>query len=115
MSPNETIRTTAMAALTSVQSAAHQFEEVNGNFDDTCSGILHHVLSVSKEANESYTFKEMSRQDDCDEFVIAMKKEIDDHTRRNHWEVILRSEMPKDMKIIMAIWSFKRKGSQMVG
>ena len=79
------------------------------NFDNTCNDILHHVYSAAKESNESYTFKEMLRQDDRDQFVEAMQKEIDDHTKRKHWEIILRSEMPKDTKTIMAIWSFKRK------
>ena len=64
---------------------------------------------MTKEANESYTFKEMLKQEDQESFVEAMQKEIYDHTKREHWEIILRSEMPNDMKTIMAIWSFKRK------
>ena len=97
------------AVFTAAQSAAYQFEQANENFDSTCNGILHHVYSAAKEANESYTFKEMMNQEDRGSFVEAMQKEIDDHTKREHWEIILRSDMPKDMKTIMAIWSFKRK------
>jgi hypothetical protein len=51
----------------------------------------------------------MLKQEDRLDFVNAMEKEIDDHVRRDHWEIILRSMMPKDMKTIMSIWSFKRK------
>ena len=51
----------------------------------------------------------MLQQDDRQQFVTAMQKEIDDHTKRKHWEVILRSEVPKGVKTIMTIWSFKRK------
>ena len=91
------------------QSVAYQFEDVNQNFHSTCNGILHHVFSAAKEANESYTFNKMAHQDDCDEFLVAMKKDIEDHMKRNHWGVILRSDMPNDSKTIMAIWSFKRK------
>ena len=46
------------------------------NFDNTCNDMIHHVISVAKEANESYTFKEMLQQDDRNQFVEAMTKEI---------------------------------------
>ena len=67
-------------ALTTAQSAAYQFEQVNENFDGTYNGILYHVYTAAKEANESYTFKEMLKQDDRAKFVDAMEKEISDHT-----------------------------------
>ena len=38
-----------------------------------------------------------------------MTKEIGDHTKRKHWEIVPRSQMPRGIKPIMAIWSFKRK------
>ena len=109
MNPTETIQSTSTAAFTRVQSVSYQLEDVNQNIDSTFNGIIYHVFSASKEVNESYTFKEMARQYDCDKFVVAMRKYIDDHTTRNHWEVILRSEMPKDSKMIMVIWSFNIK------
>ena len=71
--------------------------------------MLHHVFSVAKEANESYIFKEMLQQDDRNQFVEAMTKEIGDHKKRKHWEIIPRPQMPQDIKPIMAIWPFKRK------
>ena len=52
-------KSTMKSALTTAQSAAHQFQEGNKNFDTTCNDMLHHVFSVAKEASESYTFKEM--------------------------------------------------------
>ena len=105
----DTVRAGTLTALTTAQLVAYQLEEVNKNFDGTCNGILNHVFATGKEANESYTFKEMLQQDDKAKFVDAMEKEIDDHSKRKHWELILRSSMPKDVKRIMAIWSFKRK------
>ena len=71
--------------------------------------MLHHVYAVGKEANESYTFKEMLEQSDRDQFVEATTKEINDHTKRKHWEIVLRSYTPKAIKPIMEIWSFKTK------
>ena len=77
-------KSTMKSALTTTQSAAHQFQAVNKNFDTTCNDMLHRVFSVAKEANESYTFKEMLQQDDWNQFVEAMTKEIGDHTKRKH-------------------------------
>ena len=70
--------------------------------------MLYHVFSVSKEANKSYKFEEMLHQDDRNQFVKATTKEIRDHTKRKHWEIVLRSQMPRGIKPIMAIWYFKR-------
>ena len=71
--------------------------------------MLYHVFSVAKEANESYTFKEMLHQDDWNQFLEAMTKEIGDHTKRKHWEIVPRAQMYQGIKPIRAIWSFKRK------
>ena len=97
------------SALTTAQSVAYQFQAVNNNFDNTCNYILYHVFSVGKESNESYTFKEILQQDDHNQFLEAMTKEIGDHTKRKHWKIVPRSQMPIGIKPIMAIWSFKRK------
>ena len=51
----------------------------------------------------------MLQQDDRNQFVEAMKKDIGDHTKRKHWEIAPRSQMSQGIKPIMAIWSFKRK------
>ncbi len=51
----------------------------------------------------------MLKQDDADNFVKAMNKEMHDHESRDHWEVIIRSEIPLGMNTIQSIWSFKRK------
>ena len=56
--------------------------------------MLYNVFSVCKEANYSYTFKEMIQQDDRNKSLEAMTKEIGDHTKRKHWEIVLRSQMP---------------------
>ena len=78
-------KSTMKPALTTAQSAAYQFQAVNENFDNTCNDMLYHVFSVGKEANESYTFKDMLQQDDRNKLVEAMTKEIGDHTKRKHW------------------------------
>jgi hypothetical protein len=82
---------------------------IETNFDGTLNFIAHHVFAAGKENNETYTFCEILKQDDRDEFIEAMQVEVDTHQTREHWEIIPRSQMPKEMKTIMAIWSFKRK------
>ena len=84
-------KSTMKSALTTAQSAAHQFQAVKENFDNTCNDMLYHVFSVAKETNESYTFKEMLQQEDRDQFIEAMRKDIGDHTKREHWEIVLIS------------------------
>ena len=85
------------------------FNQVDINFDGTFNAIVSHAYAAGKENNETYTFREMCKQEDRIDFVDAMQKEIDDHTRRKHWEIIPRSMMPDNMKTIMSVWSFKRK------
>ena len=51
----------------------------------------------------------MLQQDDRNKFVEAMTKDIGDHTKHTHWEIVPRSQMPRGIKSIMAIWYFKRK------
>ena len=52
ISPKSTIK----SALTTAQSAAHQFQEVNDNFDTTCNDMLNYVFSVAKDCiNRSLT------------------------------------------------------------
>ena len=49
------------------------------------------------------------KQKDKDHFFEAMEKEIEVHSSRKHWKVKRTSDMPKGAKVIMEMWSFKRK------
>ena len=40
--------------------------------------------------NDVYTYKQMLEQDDCPMFLQAMQDEIATHTRRDHWELMLK-------------------------
>ena len=89
--------------------AVNQYHIVNECFDGTLNSLHYMALAAGKENNETYTFKEMLKQEDAADFISAMKKEVDDHETRGHWEVIPRWQKPPDVKTILAIWSFKRK------
>ena len=49
------------------------------------------------------------QEKDKNNFITAMMKEMKDHEDRNHWTLMLRSDLPPGTKTILAIWSFKRK------
>ena len=59
--------------------------------------------------NEVYYFKDAMRQSDAMKFIKVMVQEVEDHTSRGHWKLILQSSIPKEAKVICLIWSFKRK------
>jgi hypothetical protein len=103
------IYSTIDLATTGIESLNQATNSIEANFDGTLNSFAHHVFAAGKENNETYTFREMLKQDDRDDFVEAMQVEVDAHQTREHWEIIPRSQMPKEMKTIMAIWSFKRK------
>ena len=95
-------------AQASANAALHQCNMINANFDGSINAIHHMALSVGRN-NESYTFREMLKQDDAADFIKAMVKETRDHESRDHWDIIKRSQVPHGTKTIQAIWSFKRK------
>ena len=96
-------------AQAAVNSAVHQCNVINTNFDGSLNVLHHMALTASKANNESYTFREMLKQDDASDFIKAMEKESYDHASRGHWEIVKRSAIPLGTKTIQAIWSFKRK------
>jgi hypothetical protein len=50
---------------------------------------------------------EAMRQPDRAEFLKAMEKEMADHMP--HWELVLRSSVPKGVKVFSSVWQMKRK------
>ena len=57
----------------------NRFHDANRCFGGSLN--CHHPMALlaGKENNESYTFKEMLKQDDSSDFVQAMLKEVGDH------------------------------------
>jgi hypothetical protein len=51
----------------------------------------------------------MLREADHPKFFEAMEIEINDHETRCHWDLMLCTDLPLGAKMIMAVWSFKRK------
>ena len=49
------------------------------------------------------------KQEDKEQFLKAMKEEIEAHTKHEHWTVIDKDEVPKGHGILKSVWSMKRK------
>lgn len=87
----------------------NRFHECNELFDGTLNHIHNYAFATEIASNEVFTFTQAMRQEDRGEFIKAMMKEVQDHEEREHWALVLRSTIPKGVKTIQAIWSFKRK------
>ena len=57
--------------------------------------------------NDTDTFKDMLAQPDKNNVFEAIELEITNHTERDHWDLIARSQLPSGSKIIMSVRSFK--------
>lgn len=96
---------------TLAKKAVFHAQQVNQHYDGTLNVIHHAFLTVEAGDNDTYTLKEMLKQEDKNEFIQVMMKEVADHESRNHWTVLPRSEIPNGVKTILVVWSFKRKQS----
>jgi hypothetical protein len=53
-------------------------------------------------------FHQAMQQDDADEFVKAVVKEINGHIDHNRWELIQRDQVPEGIDVIPSVWSMRR-------
>ncbi len=67
------------------------------------------AFAIKTGMNNTFNFKQAMMQDDKEDFIKAMEKEIRDQTECGHWIAVPRKSVPVGVKIIKAIWSFKRK------
>jgi predicted SnoaL-like aldol condensation-catalyzing enzyme len=65
-------------------------------------------FSATANLDTLYLHKAM-RAPDAAQFKEAMKKEVSKHTKKGHWEVIRKSEVPSHSKILPAVWPMKWK------
>ena len=100
--------------LHSFISFAHHISNVIARLDDNSLNEMFQIVAYSASMADTDTMylQQAMKQDDRDEFLKAMIKEIEDHTVRGHWRITTRQEMRERNymhKPIAAIWSFKRK------
>ena len=93
-----------------IQRVCLHTERINTHIDATINSLYHACcLTINASDNDTYTLKQRLQQDDKNDFIEAMIKEVDDHSNKGHWDVVKRSEMPPGTKTILAVWAFKRK------
>ena len=85
------------------------FENSSSLFDASCNEL--HRLDYASNLIENGTcnFTNMLKQEDASSFIDSMITEIQDHTKREHWEVIYRHQIPAGVKTMHSVWSFKRR------
>ena len=47
------------------------------------------------------------QQPDCDKFIHAMARELEQHTELENWKIIHKSRVPKDAKPIPMVWTLR--------
>ena len=99
----------------------HDFLESNYDGTRNATNPLAQIYLTSKANNEVYTLKEMLAQPDRNEFLKAMKEEVQSLFDEKIWKLVQREEMTRhynrqrekgitvNREQIMMIWSFKRK------
>ena len=71
----------------------HDYERINGLFDDTINNVMHYVKSFTT-GNENFTFNQMLKEDYYKQFFQEMLDEISIHEEREHWTLLERKDMP---------------------
>ena len=104
-----TLPATFVSPQTSFDKSIAHLSVVNQHFDGTLNYLHPLTFTTKNSSNDTYTLKDMLKQDDVHNFMETMTVEIDAHQSRDHWTPILRSSLPPGVKTIMSIWSFKRK------
>jgi hypothetical protein len=66
------------------------------------------AFAASADPDTMY-LQEALRQPDRQQFLTAMEKEVEDHTKNGNWKVVSRAEIPKGVPVLPAVWSMKRK------
>ena len=77
--------------------------------DGTLNVLSTFAYAALNNSSDTYTLREMLKQDDVANFIEAMIKDVDDHETRKHLICVPRSMIPNGTKTILSIWSFKRK------
>jgi hypothetical protein len=68
-----------------------------------------HVVVMSATDEGIMYYDQAMRDPNRQNFVEVVVKEVNDHTTSNHWVLIPRSQVPKEVKVLDSVWSIKRK------
>ena len=71
--------------------------------------MRHPIAFHAEMMGDIMYFHQAMQQPDASEFVKAVVKEVNGHTKQNHWKLVPRSEVPDDCDVIPSVWSMRRK------
>jgi Reverse transcriptase (RNA-dependent DNA polymerase) len=60
-------------------------------------------------------YHEILQQNDKNDFMDAMKSEINNHTSKRHWESIKITNIKNNVRILPCVWSMRRKKDLITG
>ena len=91
--------------------AAAPQQEQDMYLEEDAMEYLNDPIAVMKATSDPDTMyhHEAMKEPDAQQFKIAMVKEVNDHSHRRHWTPVLRTDVPKGITILPAIWAMKRK------
>jgi hypothetical protein len=67
------------------------------------------AFATSKSDPDTMHCGQAMKADDAVEFKQVMLREVDAHTKQEHWEVWAKADVPPDQDILPSAWNFKRK------
>jgi Reverse transcriptase (RNA-dependent DNA polymerase) len=67
------------------------------------------ILFKATSDPDTLYMHEAMKAPNADQFKEAMRKEAKEHTRKGHWKVVCKEDVPSNSKILPSVWSMKRK------
>ena len=71
--------------------------------------MRHPIAFHAEMMGDVMYYHQAMKQDDADEFLGAVVKEVNGHVENNNWELVERSAVPDDQDVVPSVWSMRRK------
>jgi hypothetical protein len=93
---------------------AHQTYQSSTTYEPHTEYVNPIVMMSSSDPDTMY-YHEILQQHDKNDFMDAMELEINNHTSKRHWELIKRTSIKKNVRILPCVWSMRRKRDLITG
>ena len=68
------------------------------------------AIAMAASSNPDIMYvDEALRAPDREKFIEAMESEIKSHTDNKHWKIVRRDQIPKQFRVLPAVWAMRRK------
>ena len=85
------------------------FDKAHDEHLDLQERMRHPIAFHAEMMGDIMYYHQAMKQDDANEFVNAIVKEVNGHVDNEHWKLIKRHEVPEDQEVIPSVWSMRRK------